>query len=666
MQLLEHIGNLPIRYRIMASLLAVVLLGEAITGYLMFREYKSSMINQSIQHIGNIRNNSIHDIRTKIQSLIIQTDQFSRLPDVIEYLNHQHKGTNSSDEVYTQGIAGPMLFIKEKSHLHDLLIIAKNGDILHTIANENDAGTNLLTGSYKDSQLASAFRKSQKMLQTHISDVAYYEPSAAQALFIVTPIIYDNQLLGAIAGQVNLDSLVEIFKSHTGLGTTGEIVTGILRGDSAYLEPLKNMSSTSFNLKIPMGASKAKPMQKALQGNVGCAFDVDYRQIDVLAAWGYIPELQMGIAVKIDAEELLAPVRHIQNITLLIVTGIMIFTGIIGYVLSVGITTPIHSLTETAMKYASDNHAIRSDITSRDEIGLLARAFNSMADNIDRFAAAIQEKNKQLLEAASSLEQKVKERTATLAAANEEIKSFAYIVSHDLRSPLVNMKGFSGELEFTLRDVSKKIAQIEGELKSADREELKRLIEEDVPESMRFISTSVDKMDAMLTAILNLSRMGRRELQFEKIDLKELCKSVLAPLAFQIKETKTVVTLEELPEIVNDRMVVEQIMGNLIGNAIKYLSPERPGQIRVYSEIGSKGITISVEDNGYGISDDEKEKVFQIFRRGQHQDVVGEGMGLAYVQTLARAQNGSISYTSRVNAGSTFSVYLPNKNSEEI
>jgi len=344
---------------------------------------------------------------------------------------------------------------------------------------------------------------------------------------------------------------------------------------------------------------------------------------------------------------------------------ILLFTILLGayFCVRVGreIISPLQEATVVVSKYAQGHLGRRIHIRSQDEIGQLATAFNIMADHINEFRLEIESKNKEL--EASDIQ--LRQRLATLAAANEEIKSFAYIVSHDLRSPLVNLKGFTSELGFTLKEISEKIAQIEGRLDNADREEIKRLIEDDVPESMSFINTSVTKMDAMLNAILKLSRLGRYRLQFEAIDLHELCNSVLETYASHIRDTGIEITCGELPDIFNDRPIMEQIMGNLIGNAIKYLSPDRRGQIRIWSENNSQGITISVEDNGRGIADDEKEKVFQIFRRGRHQDVVGEGMGLAYVQTLARAQNGSISYTSKEDEGSTFSVYLPNRSSEE-
>ncbi|MES9883545.1 MAG: transporter substrate-binding domain-containing protein [Sedimenticola sp.] len=260
------------------------------------------------------------------------------------------------------------------------------------------------------------------------------------------------------------------------------------------------------------------------------------------------------------------------------------------------------------------------------------------------------------------LRRQVNYKTVALATANEEIKSFAYIVSHDLRSPLVNLKGFTSELEYSLKEISEKTASIVDKLEPEKRKEVHDLLNDDLPESMRFISTSVDKMDHMLSSILKLSRLGRRVLEFEPIDLHSLCNEILSSLSYIIEQTKTEVVLGNLPVILNDRVVMEQILGNMLDNAVKYLDPNRPGSIVISSKASDSGITLSVKDNGRGIQPHEIEKVFQIFRRGMHQNVAGEGMGLSYVQTLVRAQGGRINFEPAPDFGTVFTIYLPLQN----
>ena len=116
----------------------------------------------------------------------------------------------------------------------------------------------------------------------------------------------------------------------------------------------------------------------------------------------------------------------------------------------------------------------------------------------------------------------------------------------------------------------------------------------------------------------------------------------------------------ELPEIVADRLAVEQIFGNLIDNALKYLSPERPGRIEISADAASGGrVRFHVRDNGRGIAPQDHARVFELFRRSGVQDRPGEGIGLAHVKALVRSLGGRIEVSSELGEGTTFTVTLP-------
>jgi signal transduction histidine kinase len=166
-------------------------------------------------------------------------------------------------------------------------------------------------------------------------------------------------------------------------------------------------------------------------------------------------------------------------------------------------------------------------------------------------------------------------------------------------------------------------------------------------------------MDGLINAVLVLSRLGHRELKPEPLDMNEIAKSILSSLAHQIEQRKTVVTIGELPTIAADKLAMEQIMGNLLDNALKYLDPGRDGQIAVTAEQNGEEIVFHISDNGRGIAQDDMHKVFEIFRRAGKQDVPGEGMGLAYVKTLVRKQGGRIWCESELGKGTTFSFTVP-------
>jgi signal transduction histidine kinase len=262
----------------------------------------------------------------------------------------------------------------------------------------------------------------------------------------------------------------------------------------------------------------------------------------------------------------------------------------------------------------------------------------------------------------SGLETRVKERTADLQRANDEIQRFAYIVSHDLRAPLVNVMGYTAELEAGLGTLTAlcddpKLDELESG--SASR----TAIRDDLPESIGFIRTSTQKMDGLIKAILKLSREGQRVLRPEAIDLQEFFESSIAAVQHRVSEVGAEVEIiRPMPTIESDRLALEQVFGNLIDNALKYTAPGRPPRIIIRQRPSAWGaIILEVEDNGRGIAAEDAERVFDLFRRAGVQDKQGEGIGLAHVRTLVRRLGGEITLNSELGKGTTFRVMLPRK-----
>ncbi|MBR0813129.1 CHASE3 domain-containing protein [Bradyrhizobium diazoefficiens] len=289
---------------------------------------------------------------------------------------------------------------------------------------------------------------------------------------------------------------------------------------------------------------------------------------------------------------------------------------------------------------------------------------------VRRSAVARDEAENRLREAFANLESVVEERTADLREANDEIQRFAYIVSHDLRSPLVNIMGFTSELDELGNDIFRRIgslAQVPADgpplapagpgeiaLEGADKQ-----LSEDFSEALGFIKSSIAKMDRLISAILNLTREGRREFQPVKIDTSELIEAIVSTLAHQAAEAQAEIHLEALPDIVSDRLALEQIFSNLIDNAIKYLKRGVPGEIRIRGRTKLGYAIFEISDNGRGIDPKDHQRIFDLFRRAGTQDKPGQGIGLAHVRALVRRLGGTMSVSSELNAGSTFTITLP-------
>jgi signal transduction histidine kinase len=260
----------------------------------------------------------------------------------------------------------------------------------------------------------------------------------------------------------------------------------------------------------------------------------------------------------------------------------------------------------------------------------------------------------------ADLEGAVLERTTDLQRANHEIQRFAYIVSHDLRSPLVNVMGFTAELESGAQRLSAMIDKVEAKAPELVDQDAKVAAREDFPEAIRFIRASTEKMDRLINAILRLSREGRRTINPENLDMGALFGNVADALRHTLDERDVDLSIQQrLPCIVSDRLAVEQIVSNIVENAIKYMVPGRRGRIEVRGRIEGARAIFEVADNGRGIEPRDHERIFDLFRRSGQQDQPGEGIGLAHTRALAYRLGGTISVESELARGATFRINLP-------
>ena len=167
-------------------------------------------------------------------------------------------------------------------------------------------------------------------------------------------------------------------------------------------------------------------------------------------------------------------------------------------------------------------------------------------------------------------------------------------------------------------------------------------------------------MDRLINAILRLSREGRRTLASETLDTGAIVQGAIDSMRHRIDALGVDVSIEgALPAIATDRLAFEQIMANLIENAVKYLKPGRPGVVRIGGSAQLGRVTFDVIDNGRGIEPRDHERIFDLFRRAGTQDQPGEGIGLAHVRALAHRLGGTVDVRSELDKGATFSVNLP-------
>jgi signal transduction histidine kinase len=216
--------------------------------------------------------------------------------------------------------------------------------------------------------------------------------------------------------------------------------------------------------------------------------------------------------------------------------------------------------------------------------------------------------------------------------------------------------GFTSELEQLRVDIFERIARLvrtqaaepvapdnatdtaEPALEGADEQ-----LSQDFTEALGFIKSSIGKMDRLISAILNLTREGRREFKPERIDTRELIEGIVSTVAHQAAEAEAQIRIDPLPNVVSDWMALEQVFGNPIDSALKYLKSGVPGDIHIRGRTRLGFAIFDVNDNGRGIDARDHLRIFDLFRRAGTQDRPGQGIGLARVRALVRRLGGTMS-----------------------
>ncbi len=262
---------------------------------------------------------------------------------------------------------------------------------------------------------------------------------------------------------------------------------------------------------------------------------------------------------------------------------------------------------------------------------------------------------------AAELEQTLAERKKllkTLSAKNNELQSIVYVASHDLRSPLVNIEGFGGELTKTCLDLKRLLD--EGSIDHDLKQKLISIFDDSIPDSIKFIKAGTAKMSSLLAGLLQVSRVGTKEVEIKPLDINRMMHDIRHSIEFQIKEVGAELAIEELSNCLGDGDMVNQAFSNLIGNALKYLDLERKGKIHISGRTEDGMSIYCVEDNGIGIAPEHQDNIFELFHRLDPADTAGgEGLGLTIVTRILDRLNGNITVESELGKGSKFFISLP-------
>ena len=373
-------------------------------------------------------------------------------------------------------------------------------------------------------------------------------------------------------------------------------------------------------------------MRQAVQGKEGNGLSIDYRGKEVLAVWRFIPELNLGLVAKIDIEETYASITQLKRNIFFIAITILSITFFLSSWLSKALSKPIIQLSDFAKKVGLGDLTQRITLDSRDEIGQLANSFNKMTVDLKKITASRDDLNKEIVQR-QRIEKERKKLIDELEAKNAELERFTYTVSHDLKSPLVTIRGFLGLLD--------KYA-ISGDFVRM-RADMKRIF------------NATETMHALLDDLLELSRIGRLVNPSENVSFSKLVHEVVGRLKIRIKDLGIHVKINpDLPVAFGDHQRLLEVFQNLIENAMKFMGDQQEPRIEIGAKKSGSETICYVRDNGIGIDAKHHDKIFDIFSR-LDADIEGTGVGLAIVKRIIELHGGRVWAESEgAGKGSTF------------
>jgi signal transduction histidine kinase len=345
----------------------------------------------------------------------------------------------------------------------------------------------------------------------------------------------------------------------------------------------------------------------------------------VFAAARAVPKTPWVVLLEFSQNEALAPARQLLGRLMLSGAVILVLGLVATWTLSAKLTRPLARLTHVTEAMAAGDYEQSTGGGGRpDELGRLATAFDVMVAHV-RVAQ-------------QRLEERVRARTAELVERNEELEAFGYSISHDLRSPLRAIQGFS---QLLVEDHGEQLGE-------AGRALLQRVI------------AGARMMDRLIDDLLEYSRLARSELQLAPLDLRRVVDATLEQVDGDVRSRGARITvLEPLPTVVGHNATLVQVLVNLVGNGMKFVPKDRPPEVGIRAETKSGRVRLWIEDNGIGVAPEYHERIFGVFERlHRATDYPGTGIGLAIVRKAVERMGGRVGVESALGKGSRFWVEL--------
>ena len=445
--------------RLLFWFLAISLIPCAILTTISARIATQSLENSARNNLVQIAAAKANELETYATERVQDGTVLSRAPAVINAVREltaatfQIADTKNQQAASADSIRAPLSaeaflkYVANSFEYSQLLLLDNDGRILFSLDPSFSTTSSILMGNLAATELAVGWDRSRTLLQSELSGFETYGTNAQPLAFITSPVFDNERVIGVLAMGIGPERIWKMLSDLSGLGDTGEIVTGQRVGESVLVTtPLRYNLNAAFKFKFLLGADIGYAAQKAASGNRGYGNSMDYRGESVIAAWCYLPSYRWGMIVKQDASEAFAMMRFQRNLIIGISLAIILGVIVTALIVARSISNPIRTAVRVAKQVAAGD--LRADVgeTSDDETGALLNAIQTMTNDLRGLIGRIQNSSVTLIDIATTMQH-------TSAEQQQVVAQYGSSTSQAVAS-VKQISATSQELARTMNDVN--------------------------------------------------------------------------------------------------------------------------------------------------------------------------------------------------------------------
>ena len=648
-----------------------------------FNAFKSEFLQQQKLHLSYQADKKVKEVESYIDERISDALMLSRAQETDLTLSllqslYEKNSDQSAEYLAQEKRLRPFFSRFQQRGYYDIFIISPGGEIIFSLEHEADFATNIFHGDYSGSGLNQVVVRAQNFLQASVSPFEYYIPSFEAAAFIAAPVVRNGHLMGVVALQINTDIIQQVTLDVSGSMQSQEVVVASLGEDGySFQAEVKYDDRIIIGKDLPL-SGVPKPLFKAMNGERGISIELDYRNVEVIAATRYIPSLHWGLVMKEDLAEAMAVFDRLLWVVVAIVLLVVVLVMIIAVWLGRSVAKPLNLMTQATQAMSQGDMGLKVEVHGFKELSQLAVCFNEMAASLKHAQDAL---NQQVDARTHELKMEILLRKNNEVALAESYKDLNYtthnlqvaqdqlIESEKMASLGSLVAGIAHEINTPLgiavTSTSLFKDSLTGLLKSHRDNTLTVNIFKDGLEDLGNILALIDSnLSRTVTLVRNFKQVAvdQTNIHKSKFYLYDLVESLLSSLNPETKKYPVEIQNRVAKEVIMDSYSGDfyQLLTNLILNAMIHGFEGKPsGILTLNAAMIDHELTLSVKDNGNGIASECIPQLFEPFyttKRGKG----GSGLGLSIVHNIVKQKlHGHIRAVSQEGVGTEFIITCP-------